>query len=130
MLRSTVRCCWSWTTCTGATFRRCAGSRTSCHGSRGSTSRCSSPLRSGEPGEDPELVGRILTDPLATVIRPAPLTSEAAASVVREALSSAADDDFCEACRQETGGNPLLLRELVRVVATEGLVPTSGNIAG
>jgi DNA-binding CsgD family transcriptional regulator len=87
-------------------------------------------LRLAEPGEDPELVGRILTDPLATVIRPAPLTSEAAASVVRETLTSAADDDFCEACRLETGGNPLLLRELVRVVATEGLVPSSGNIPG
>lgn len=86
-------------------------------------------LRLAEPGEDAELVGRILTDPLATVIRPAPLTSEAAASVVRDALTSAADDDFCEACRRETGGNPLLLRELVHVVASEGLVPSSGNVA-
>jgi DNA-binding CsgD family transcriptional regulator/tetratricopeptide (TPR) repeat protein len=86
-------------------------------------------LRNAEPGEDPELVGRIVTDPLATVIRPAPLTREAAASVVHDALTSAADDAFCEACWEETGGNPLLLRELVHVVATEGLVPVSSNVA-
>ena len=86
-------------------------------------------LRDAEPGEDSELVGRIVTDPLATVIRPAALTSEAAASLVREVLTTAADDAFCEACRAETGGNPLLLRELVHVVATEGLIPISANVA-
>jgi DNA-binding CsgD family transcriptional regulator len=86
-------------------------------------------LRDAEPGEDAELVGRIVIDPLATVIRPAPLTGEAAASVVRETLTSVADDSFCAACWRETGGNPLLLRELVHVVATEGLIPISGNVA-
>ena len=84
-------------------------------------------LRVAESGEDPELLGRILTDPLATVIRPAPLTNDAAASIVRETLTSAADDAFCKACWEETGGNPLLLRELVRVVAAEGLIPIAGN---
>ena len=85
-------------------------------------------LRVAEPGEDPELLGRIVTDPLATVIRPAPLTPAAAATVVRETLTSAADDAFCEACWEETGGNPLLLRELVHVVATEGLIPIAANV--
>ena len=84
-------------------------------------------LRDAEP-EDPELVGRIVGDPLATVIRPTPLTKEAAASVVRDALATAADEDFCVACWRETGGNPLLLRELVYAVAGEGLVPVSGNV--
>jgi DNA-binding CsgD family transcriptional regulator len=86
-------------------------------------------LREAEPGEDAELLGRIVTDPLAAVIRPAPLTAEAAANVVRETLTSVADDAFCEACWKETGGNPLLLRELVHVVATEGLIPIRENVA-
>jgi DNA-binding CsgD family transcriptional regulator len=85
-------------------------------------------LREAEPGEDPELLGRVVTDPLAAVIRPALLTGEAAARVVRETLTSVADDAFCEACWEETGGNPLLLRELVHVVATEGLIPIAGNV--
>jgi DNA-binding CsgD family transcriptional regulator len=85
-------------------------------------------LRDAEPGEDPELVGRVVTDPLAAVIRPAPLTRDAAAHIVRETLTSVADDAFCAACWAETSGNPLLLRELVHVVATEGLIPVAANV--
>src|SRR5215216_6789708 len=76
-------------------------------------------LREAEPGEDPELVDRIVTDPLGTVIRPAPLTRDAAGRGVRETLTSVAAEAFCDACWDETSGNPLLLREPVHVVATE-----------
>jgi DNA-binding CsgD family transcriptional regulator len=48
---------------------------------------------------------------------------------VRETLTAGADDAFCDACWAETGGNPLLLRELVRVVATEGLIPVEANVS-
>ena len=41
-------------------------------------------LRPAEPGEDPGLLGQIVSDPLATVIRPAPLSMEAAARLLRE----------------------------------------------
>src|SRR5262245_47978622 len=59
-------------------------------------------LRSGEPGEDPSLLAQIVSDPLATVIRPAPLSIGAATGFVREALSPDADDAFCAACHEET----------------------------
>ena len=85
-------------------------------------------LRPGEPGEDPGLLGQIVSDPLATVIRPAPLSMEAAARLVRETLSPDADDAFCAACHEETGGNPQLLRELVHEIAAEGLAPTEENV--
>src|SRR6266516_7501633 len=85
-------------------------------------------LRPAEPGEDPALVGQIVSDPLATIVRPAPLSPEAAARLLREALSPAADDAFCAACQEETGGNPLLLRELVHTIADEGLAPTEANV--
>jgi DNA-binding CsgD family transcriptional regulator/tetratricopeptide (TPR) repeat protein len=86
-------------------------------------------LRPREPGEDPGLVGQIVSDPLATRIRPAPLSAQAVARLMRETLSPGADDAFCAACHQETGGNPQLLRELVHEVAAEGLAPIEVNVA-
>jgi DNA-binding CsgD family transcriptional regulator/tetratricopeptide (TPR) repeat protein len=85
-------------------------------------------LRPSEPGEDPGLLAQIVSDPLATVVQPAPLSSEAGARLLRERLSSAADDVFCAACHEETGGNPLLLRELVHAIVAEGLAPTEENV--
>src|SRR5215471_19550776 len=85
-------------------------------------------LRHGDPGEDPGLLAQIVSDPLATVIRPAPLSRGAAARFVRRTLSPDADDAFCAACHQETGGNPLLLRELMHAIGAEGLAPAEPNV--
>ena len=85
-------------------------------------------LRPAEPGEDPALVGQIVSDPLATTIQPGPLSPEGAARLLRETLSPDADDAFCAACRDETGGNPLLLRELVHTIADEGLAPVENSV--
>jgi DNA-binding CsgD family transcriptional regulator/tetratricopeptide (TPR) repeat protein len=85
-------------------------------------------LRHEDPGEDPSLLAQIVSDPLATVIRPAPLSIGAAARFVRGTLSPDADDAFCAACHEETGGNPLLLRELMHTIAAEGLVPAGPNV--
>src|SRR5262249_39965101 len=65
-------------------------------------------LRSSEPGEDPALLGQIASDPLATVVRPAPLTAAAVDQLVRETVSPEAEDDFGRSCYEATGGNPLL----------------------
>src|SRR5262245_45110023 len=85
-------------------------------------------LRPEEPTEDPGLLGQIVSDPLAAIIRPAPLSTAATARLVRETLSSDADDAFCAACREETGGNPLLLRELLHAIAGERLAPIEANV--
>jgi DNA-binding CsgD family transcriptional regulator len=85
-------------------------------------------LRPAEPGVDAALMSQIVSDPLATVIRPAPLSIEAATRLLRETLSPDAEDAFCAACQEETGGNPLLLRELVHAIAAEGLAPTKENV--
>jgi DNA-binding CsgD family transcriptional regulator len=85
-------------------------------------------LRPAEPGVDAALMSQIVSDPLATVIRPAPLSIEAATRLLRETLSPDAEDGFCAACQEETGGNPLLLRELVHAIAAEGLAPTKENV--
>jgi DNA-binding CsgD family transcriptional regulator len=86
-------------------------------------------LRPEEPGEEPGLIDKIVSDPLAAVIRPAPLSAAAAALLLRDTLSPDAENAFCAACWKETAGNPLLLRELVHVIAAEGLAPTEANMA-
>jgi DNA-binding CsgD family transcriptional regulator len=86
-------------------------------------------LRPSEPGADATLIGRVVSDPLAVVIQPAPLGTEASAQLVRATLSADADDVFCSTCHEETGGNPLLLRELVARIAAEGLAPTEANVS-
>jgi DNA-binding CsgD family transcriptional regulator/tetratricopeptide (TPR) repeat protein len=85
-------------------------------------------LRPAEPGEDPGLIGQIVSDPLATTVRPAALSTEAVARLLHESLSPEADDAFCAACQEATGGNPLLLHELVHAIAAEGLAPTEANV--
>ncbi|MBX5469407.1 MAG: AAA family ATPase [Thermoleophilaceae bacterium] len=77
--------------------------------------------------EDPVLA-ELLADPATTVVRPAALTPPAAAELVRAALSPDADDAFCLACHRTTGGNPLLLRELVRTLAAEDLPPSAASV--
>jgi DNA-binding CsgD family transcriptional regulator/tetratricopeptide (TPR) repeat protein len=85
-------------------------------------------LRPEEPGGDAGLLGRIVSDPLAAAVRPAPLSADAATLFLRETLAPDADDAFCAACREATAGNPLLLRELVHAIAAEGLDPTEANV--
>jgi DNA-binding CsgD family transcriptional regulator/tetratricopeptide (TPR) repeat protein len=85
-------------------------------------------LRHGDRGEDPNLLAQIVSDPLATVIRPAPLSIGASVRFVRGTLLPDADDAFCAACHEETGGNPLLLRELMHAIAAEGLAPAEPNV--
>jgi DNA-binding CsgD family transcriptional regulator/tetratricopeptide (TPR) repeat protein len=85
-------------------------------------------LRAAEPGVDPALLGQVVSDPLANVLRPSPLSPEAAAALVRRTLPSEPDGAFCEACHRETGGNPLLLHELLRAIAAEDLAPVAANV--
>ena len=85
-------------------------------------------LRSAEPGEDPALLAQVVSDPLATVVQPAPLTAVAAAQLVRTTTSPHADEDFSAACHEITGGNPLLLHELLNTIAYEGVIPIAANV--
>jgi DNA-binding CsgD family transcriptional regulator/tetratricopeptide (TPR) repeat protein len=85
-------------------------------------------LRSAEPGTDPLALAQLLSDPLTTVVRPAPLTGQATGHIIRTLLAPEAEDRFCVACHEESGGNPLLLRELLNAVASEGLAPTGANV--
>ncbi|HEY2764602.1 MAG TPA: AAA family ATPase [Pseudonocardiaceae bacterium] len=84
-------------------------------------------LRPAESAADQHLLAQITTDPLATMVRPAPLSAQASAQLVRGVLDATAEDEFCLACHTATGGNPLLLRELADTAAAEGLAATAAG---
>src|SRR5262245_29747951 len=85
-------------------------------------------LRPAEQGEAPALLSQIVADPRAIVVQPAPLSLAATAQLVRATLSPDADDAFCIACHEITGGNPLLLRDLRNAIIGDDLAPTSLNV--
>lgn len=85
-------------------------------------------LNSAEPDVDPVVLRQIVTDPLTTVVHPLPLTQEATREVIHRSLARAPDESFCLACHEESGGNPLLLRELLNAVTSRGVTPTAENV--
>ncbi len=84
-------------------------------------------LRSGEPGTDPALLAELIGDPAAERLRPGPLSPEGVRELVRERLGRQADPTFCDACHEATGGNPLLLGQLLAALAADGVSPDAGN---
>jgi DNA-binding NarL/FixJ family response regulator len=81
-------------------------------------------LRSTEPGTDPVLLGEIARDPLTVSVRPQPLSVDGVAAL----LGPDAERPFVAAVHEATGGNPLLLRELVGMLMGEGVAPTAANV--
>ncbi|HLM08557.1 MAG TPA: AAA family ATPase [Thermoleophilaceae bacterium] len=71
------------------------------------------------------LAATLVTDPGATVLRPAPLSGGSVTALVRHAVGAGAEDDFASACLEATHGNPFLLSELLREVRAERLPPTA-----
>ena len=51
----------------------------------------------------------------------APLSARAVGAIVRAQLDEKADERFCGACHELTGGNPMLLRELLADAREQGL---------
>ncbi len=84
-------------------------------------------LRSNEPGTDPALLAEIAQDPLTERIRPGPLSPAAMPTLIERRLGSAPDGAFAAACHEATGGNPLLLDELLKGLAAEGVEPRTGR---
>ena len=84
-------------------------------------------LRTHEPGADQALIAEIANDPLTALIRPGALGAESVAELIASRLGQRPDDGFASACHAATGGNPLLLHELLRALAAEGVEPTVAN---
>ncbi len=85
-------------------------------------------LRSGERGTDPTLLAEIANDPATLPLHLGPLGPDAVAALVRAELGADAELAFCAACHDATGGNPLLLRQLLRTLEAEGIRPDAAHV--
>ncbi len=83
--------------------------------------------RTGEPPTDPALAAEILQDPALVVLRPCPLDEAAVGELVRERLGTEPEPAFRAACHRTTGGNPLLLRQLLIGLETGGVRPDAAH---
>lgn len=64
----------------------------------------------------------------SSVVRPRPLTARGCARVLRSRWRLA-DDAFCDACHEASGGNPFLLEELLADLAHQRIEPRAENAA-
>jgi DNA-binding CsgD family transcriptional regulator len=88
--------------------------------------------RRSEVGAEVELLAQLTADSVARVVRPQVLSRAAVGELVRAALSTDADDEFCAACYQASGGNPFMVHELLVELAAEGSAGTkaeAGNVS-
>jgi DNA-binding CsgD family transcriptional regulator len=81
--------------------------------------------RPTEPDAEQDLLDGLTLDDSATVVRLSPLSQAAVGVLVGTSLSGNAAPVFDAACHHATGGNPLLVRELLRELAAEGATPTT-----
>jgi len=89
-------------------------------------------LRSLGDAASEELSG-LLATASAGHLRPRPLSEDAVAEIAAEALDAPVDPTFAVACHRATGGNPLLVRELLREMSAHGVAPTAefaGDVEG
>jgi DNA-binding CsgD family transcriptional regulator/tetratricopeptide (TPR) repeat protein len=86
-----------------------------------------SATRPNEPGADAALLAELAGDALATSLRPGGLSPDGVAGVIERRLGEVPDADFARACHSATGGNPLLLHELLKAIQVDGTAPTAAN---
>ena len=85
-------------------------------------------LRVSELEARKTLLGEIAGDPLTAVVRPGPLSGPAVAALIGGRLREDADDAFAAACHIATGGNPLLLGELLKALEAEHVRPDRAHV--
>jgi DNA-binding CsgD family transcriptional regulator len=83
--------------------------------------------RPDEAGAETTLA-RIATDALAQRLTPSTLSSRAAAVLLAEELAQEPEEAFAATCHDLSGGNPFLLRELARTLATEHVSPVAEQV--
>lgn len=83
--------------------------------------------RNGAGPPEPALLADLAGSPATRVLRLAPLSAEAVATVVVDRLPEAGDA-FCTVCATATGGNPFYLNELLRTVEVEDVPATDEGV--
>ncbi len=85
--------------------------------------------RPSEPGAEQELLDALTLRAASEVLRPAHLSEHAVGELVEEALDRQADAAFVRACSESTGGSPLLVAELARILPASGFAGSAGEAA-
>jgi DNA-binding CsgD family transcriptional regulator len=86
--------------------------------------------RTSEPGSEQDVLDALLLDDATTVVEPRPLTASAVSVLMSSALPAATAPGLDVACHHSTGGNPLLVSELLRELAAAGEAPTTEQLNG
>jgi DNA-binding SARP family transcriptional activator/tetratricopeptide (TPR) repeat protein len=81
----------------------------------------------GEEPHQEDLLAELEVEPEARILRPAALSEEATALLVERRLDAQPAQRFTAACHQTTSGNPLLLSQLLRALATDGVRPDASH---
>ena len=84
-------------------------------------------LRSVDAGGQPVALGEITEARDALHLRPRPLGEAAVAELVASRLGARPEAAFTAACAAATGGNPLLLGQLLTSLAADGVTPDARN---
>ena len=84
-------------------------------------------MRTGEPHGADDLLAELAADESVSVLRPGPLSAQGTAALVTDRLGRGAEP-FVAACHRMTSGNPLLLRQLLRALADEGVPPDTSHV--
>src|SRR4051812_8234161 len=87
--------------------------------------------RVDEPGAALEL-SQLAEDPACRIVHPSPLSAAAIARLAEEQFGTRPSQPFTDACRQATGGNPFLVRELLSTLQADGIASgaSGARIAG
>lgn len=85
-------------------------------------------LRPADSSAAAASVRELMSDPSRLSVTPRPLGDSSVASMALERLGVAADADFVAELVNITGGNPLLIDELLKELASEGIAPTKASV--
>lgn len=84
-------------------------------------------VRSSEESREADLLAELALEPEALALRPAALSAGATTEMVARHLGAAPDPLFTDACHRTTSGNPLLLSQLLRALAADGVRPDAAH---
>jgi DNA-binding SARP family transcriptional activator/tetratricopeptide (TPR) repeat protein len=84
-------------------------------------------VRTGDPPTDPALLAEIANDPATAHVKPGPLSEAAVGELVALRLGAEPDAAFREACHRTTGGNPLLVRQLLSALEADAVKPDAAH---
>jgi DNA-binding CsgD family transcriptional regulator len=84
-------------------------------------------VRTGDAPTDPALLAEIANDPATAHVKPGPLSEEAVGALVAKRLDAEPDRAFREACHRTTGGNPLLVRQLLSALEADAVKPDAAH---